>query len=158
MIRLKAKRAPKEISVAGTFATAMQQASIPGVYELDENITHDSMEHRPAYKRRDLAQGHRIWLVYNSNDRVWNFQPTKKLFSSVSLVFIRSRAVFPTLVPREAVQMASSGQTGWCRIQLDIVEYKKEAAAAIEIPIQIDMDDTDDTSDFDSSDDNAVHL
>lgn len=32
------------------------------------------MEHRPAYKRRELAQGHRIWLVYNTNDRVWNFQ------------------------------------------------------------------------------------
>ena len=74
---------------------------------MDENITHESMEHRPAYKRRDLAQGHRIWLVYNSNDRVWNFQPTKKLFSSVSLVFIRSRAVFPTLVPTDAVQVTS---------------------------------------------------
>lgn len=47
---------------------------LSGIYELDENITHDSMEHRPAYKRRELAQGHRIWLVYNTNDRVWNFQ------------------------------------------------------------------------------------
>lgn len=133
-IRLKAKRAPREILISGNFVTAMQQKAIPGFYELDEDICHETMEYRPAYKRRELAQGHRIWLVYNKNDRVWNFQPTKKLFSSVSLIFIRSRAVFPTLISSEAVKMASNGQTGWTKIPLDIAQ----SPTAVEIPIHID--------------------
>ena len=112
------------------------------------------MEHRPAYKRRDLAQGHRIWLVYNTHDRVWNFQPTKKLFTSVSLIFIRSRAVFPTLVPKDAVQMASSGHIGWSRVYLEISEYNQQM---VEIPIQIE--NSEESSDSEESDENqTIHL
>ena len=95
------------------------------------------MEHRPVYKRRTLAQGHRIWLVYNNNNRVWNFQPTKKLFSSVSLVFIRSRAVFPTLIPPDSIHMASNGQTGWSKVNLIIEEFSESSEI---IPIQFQLD------------------
>ena len=48
-------------------------------------------------------------------------------------------------------EMASSGQSGWCRVQLEIGEYTH--LKTVEIPIQIDNSDT---SDFgDDSDDNA---
>ena len=47
--------------------------------------------------------------------------------------------------------MASSGQSGWCRVQLEIGEYTH--LKTVEIPIQIDNSDT---SDFgDDSDDSA---
>ena len=111
-----------------------------GIYDLEENIVHESLEHRPVYKRRTLAQGHRIWLVYNKNNRVWNFQPTKKLFSSVSLVFIRSRAVYPTLIPSDSVHMASNGDTGWAKVSLSITEHIETLTEIIPIQFQVDSD------------------
>ena len=113
------------------------QSLFLGIYDLDDNIVHETLEHRPVYKRRTLAQGHRIWLVYNNNNRVWNFQPTKKLFSSVSLVFIRSRAVFPTLIPPDSIHMASNGQTGWSKVNLIIEEFSESSEI---IPIQFQLD------------------
>lgn len=66
-------------------------------------------------------------------------------------MFIRSRAVYPTLIPSDSVHMASNGDTGWAKVTLSIVDHVDAASEIIPIQFQVDSDteseDKDNTAD-----------